>query len=157
MKFNIFDKVGENLVTQAIGKCMEYCMIENIKVPTRGHHIIPHSLNGEDDWTNAIYISATNHDRIHLGDFNEMVLPCVETWVLRHFGIEFETELKEIDCVNKGGVGAGKRMHLFIEVPTKEFHTPNIILKREKKSKQEEVMDWSPKNKLARKVKIKME
>lgn len=153
MTFNIFEKIEENQINQAIDECKKCCMIDKIKVRTHGHHFLPDSLDGEGDWSNAIYLSMTNHGKIHDGEFNEKVLPCVETWVLRHFGIEFETELKEIDCTNKGGMGAGKRMHFFVEVPTKEFHTPHIILTERKKNKAElEVMPWSAKNKRARKV-----
>lgn len=153
--FNVFELVGENRVRQALEECRQCCMIEKIKVCTEGHHIVPDSKDGDGDWTNAIYLSATNHDRIHCGEFNEMILPCVETWVLRHLGIEFKTELKEIDCTTDRGVGAGCRMHLFIEVPTKEFHTPRIILTERKKNKSEvKVMPWTAKNKLARKVRI---
>lgn len=155
MAFNIINIVGEEQILQAIKECKKYCMIDKIKVRTHGHHFLPDSLDGAGDWSNAIYLSMTNHGRIHDGEFNEKVLPCVETWVLRHFGIDFETELKEIDCINVGGMGAGKRMHFFVEVPTKEFHTPHIILNERKKNKSEsKVMPWSAKNKLARKVRI---
>ena len=155
MAFNLFEKIEKNRINHAIKECKKYCMIDNIKVHTKGHHIIPDSQDGDGDWTNAIYLSATNHDRIHCGEFNEMTIPCVETWVLRHLGVEFETELKEIDCTTTRGIGAGCRMHLFIEVPTKDFHTPHIILSERKKNKVEsQVMPWSAKNKLARKVRI---
>ena len=155
MTFNLLEKVEENQILQAIKECKKYCMIDNIKIRTHGHHFLPDSLDGEGDWSNAIYLSMTNHGKIHDGEFNEKVLPCVETWVLRHLGIEFETELKEIDCTNKGGMGSGKRMHFFVEVPTKEFHTPFKCLSERKKNKVEsQVMPWSAKNKLARKVRI---
>ena len=158
MAFNIIDIVGEKAILQAIEECKKYCMIDKVKVHTKGHHIKPDSDDGDGDWKNAIYLSATNHDRIHYGEFNEMTIPCVETWVLRYLGIEFETTLEEIDCTTTRGIGAGCRMHLFVEVPTQEYHTPFICLKERKKNKPEAmVMPWTAKNKLARKVKTKME
>lgn len=155
MAFNIIDIVGEKAILQAIKECKKCCMIDKIKVHTKGHHIIPDSQDGDGDWSNAIYLSATNHDRIHCGEFNEMTIPCVETWVLRHLGVDFETELVEIDSETTRGIGAGCRMHLFVEVPTQEYHTPFICLKERKKNKPaSNVKPWTMKNKLARKVRI---
>lgn len=155
MTFDLINVVGEQKILQAIKECKKICMVDNVKVRTHGHHFLPDSQDGAGDWSNAIYLSMTNHGRIHDGEFNGKILPCVETWVLRYLGIEFETELKEIDCVNLGGMGAGTRMHLYVEVPTQKYHTPFKCLDERKKNKPESnVMPWSAKNKLARKVRI---
>lgn len=128
---NILSNFSEKEIKRLISEHKKYCAISGEKCRTEGHHLIPYSHGGTDDWSNAIYLSRDNHGKLHDGFFNGQILPCLETLVLESIGVKFDTELKEIDVVNNGGIGAGKRMNFFIKVPTNDFHVAyNVLTKR---------------------------
>lgn len=159
MSFNIFDKVGRTKVLAALVECEKCCMIDGSSCTTMAkHHIKPFSDNGSNDWKNAMCVTPNNHANIHAGKFNGMTFQCVETWVLRYLGIDFETQIVKIESENKKGMGAGKTISIFIEEPTDEFHTPFLYLPP--RPEKNEPNTWSPinkirkMNKLARQTKI---
>lgn len=132
-KGTILENIDNKVIQDKIAKVRETCMISDEIKNVVGHHLIPHSLGGTNDWNNAIYLTPNDHVSIHNGEFNEKVLPCAETWIFRQLGLEFETELITVDVINTRGLGAGKRMHYFVEVPKKEYHVPLKIMNRQEK------------------------
>lgn len=141
VKGTIFELCGADAVMEKIQEARNTCMYSGVRCRVEGHHLLPRSQNGSDDWSNAIYLSRDNHGKLHDGLFNDEVLPCTETWVMRQLGLDVTTEYKEIDVVNVGGIGAGKRMHFMVEVPIASIHVPYDILYSNNKTDISELTD----------------